>query len=349
MNLRQLLWARRARSLYKHRKLTAVPTNLGVCMTNQCNIRCKYCMRQQFKPPEGKITLDMMKSLLKRMPYIRGVCIMGLCEPLLNDELPDIIRWLKDEGHYGVSLTTNGTVTINDDILDALTRVDDFVISIDTADEETFRYLRGGAQLEKVMSSFKRVVEYKRSHNLGRKDNPPMHINAVITRKNLDQMPDLFKMLEPYASDLTYLMVDPVSRPDYQTFEAPLMLTKEDLDKELGKYKEVAKKSPLNIIGFDYMLEPSYDWGNCYLAWDGMFIEPNGDAYFCYDYDYVLGNVFKEDPLKVWNSPRAREFRQKLLTSEPPLGQCHCCNFARGGWQPEGVYLEQKKDKRDTT
>jgi radical SAM protein with 4Fe4S-binding SPASM domain len=178
-------------------------------------------------------------------------------------------------------------------------------------------------------------------------DNPPIHINAVITRNNVHQLPALIKMLEPYAADLTYLMVDPVSRPDYQTFEEPLMLTKEDLDKELEKHKKVAKQSPLNIIGFDYMLEPSCDWGNCYLAWDGMFIEPNGDAYFCYDYDYVLGNVFKEDPLKVWNSTRAQEFRRKLLSSDPPLGQCHYCNFARGGWQPEGDYSRQKLDKKD--
>lgn len=347
MNLRQLYWARRARSLYRHRKLTAVPTNLGVCMTNMCNIRCKYCMRQQFKPPEGKITLDILKSLLKRMPYIRGVCIMGLCEPLLNDELPKIIRWLKDDGHYGVSLTTNGTVSIDDEMLDALTRVSDFVISIDTADEQTFRYLRGGAELRKVMANLIRIIEYKRAHNLRRMDNPPIHINSVITRKNLDQLSDLIKMLEPYAADLTYLMVDPVSRPDYQTFEEPLMLTKEDLDKELDKHKKTAKQSPLNIIGFDYMLEPSYNWGNCYLAWDGMFIEPNGDAYFCYNYEYVLGNVFKEDPLKVWNSPLAMEFRRKLLSSDPPLEQCHSCNFARGAWQPEGDYSRQKLDKKD--
>lgn len=322
---------------------------MGVCVTNMCNIRCKYCMRQQFKPPEGKITLSMLQSLLKKMPYIRGVCIMGLCEPLLNDELANILRWLHDEGHYGISLTTNGMVTIDDNILDALTRVGDFVISMDTADEETFRYLRGGAELKKVMGSLVRVIEYKRAHNLGRMDNPPIHINAVITRNNLHQLPDLFKMLEPYAADLTYLMVDPVSRPDYQTFEAPLMLTKEELDKELEKYKKVAKQSPLNIIGFDYMLEPSCNWGDCYMAWDGMFIEPNGDAYFCYNYDYVIGNVFKEDPLKVWNSTRAQEFRRKLLSSEPPLGQCHSCNFARGGWQPEGDYSRQKLDKKDVT
>lgn len=305
-------------------------------------------MREKFKPPEGKITLDILKSLLRRMPYVTGVCIMGLCEPLLNNELADILRWLKDEGHYSISLTTNGTVTISDDMLDALTRVDTFVISIDTADEETFQYLRG-AQLKKVVGSLEKVISYKQQHKLGRTDNPPIYINAVITRKNFHQMPGLIEMLEAYASDLTYLQVDPISRPDYQTFEAPLMLTKEELGREIETYRKVAKQSPLNVIGFDYMLQPSYNWRNCYLTWDGMFIQPNGDANFCYNYEYVIGNVFREDPLKVWNSQKAKDFRRKLLSSEPPIAQCRSCNFARGGWQPEGDYAEQRLNKKDVT
>jgi radical SAM protein with 4Fe4S-binding SPASM domain len=306
-------------------------------------------MRQQFKPPAGKITLSMLQSLLKKMPYIRGICIMGLCEPLLNDELPDILRWLQDEGHYGISLTTNGMVTINDDMLDALTRVGTLVFSIDTADEETFKYLRGGAELKKVMGNLIRVIEYKHAHNLDRMNNPPIYINAVMTRRNFAQVPRLIEMLEPYAADLTYLMLDPVSRPDYQRFESPLMLAKEEIGADLERFRRIAKESPLNTLGLDYMLEGSSNWGNCYMAWDGMFIEPNGDAYFCYNYDYVIGNVFKEDPLQVWNSSRAQEFRQKLLSSNPPLEQCHSCNFARSGWQPEGDYARQKLNRKDIT
>ena len=150
-------------------------------------------------------------------------------------------------------------------------------------------------------------------------------------------------MLEPYADDLAFLMIDPVSRPDYSP-ETPLVLDPErdELLEYRGKYAEAAKQSKLNVAGFDWLLEPSYEWEGCALAWQNIWIQPNGDTYFCYNYSYVLGNVFDSDPLEIWNNPKARAFRSALRTQHPPLKQCHCCNFARLGWQVGGVYIRTK-------
>jgi len=304
-------------------------------------------MREKYKPPQGMLKLEQIKALLKKMPYINGVCIMGLCEPFLNPETPNVLRWLKDEGKYSISITTNGMVDLNEDKLDALLRANDMVFSIDTSEPETFKYLRGGADLKRVTSNMERLIKYKKDRGMKKMDNPPIHINAVVTSKNFHQIPDLIKMLGAYADDLKYLMVDPVTRPDYQEFEEPLMLQREEFDKHIEEYRELAKKSPLKIVGFDYMLKESRNWRDCHLTWDGMFVQPNGDAYFCYDYEYVIGNVFKDDPLKVWNSDGAKEFRKRLLTDDPPLKQCHCCDFARPGWQVEGAYTRGHQDVGD--
>lgn len=313
-------------------------------MTDKCNLNCPYCMRGQFTPPNGRFTLEKMKSLLKRMPYINGVCIMGLCEPFLNPDTPEIVRWLKDEGNYSLSLTTNGMVPLTSDMLECLLRVDDFVFSIDSADETTFKFLRGGADLKTVVGNMERLIRYKMSLGLGRMDNPPIHINAVITSRNFHQIPDLIRMLENYAADLTYLMIDPVTRPDYQSFEQPFVLQK-DFEQYVPEYRRIAERSPLQVVGFDWMFAESIGWRDCCLAWNAMFLEPNGDVYFCYHYDYVLGNVFEEDPLKIWNNSLATSFRKNLRLATPPLKQCRSCNFARKGWQPEvGTYLKRAED-----
>jgi len=307
-------------------------------------------MRENFTPPEGRITLDNFKSLMPTMPSINGVCIMGLCEPFMNPEAPDILRWLKDEKEYSLSFTTNGMVYLNNNRLDCLTRVSDMVISIDSPDPKTFNFLRGGADLEKVMTSMVRVLDYKRDHGLGRFDDPPMHINSVITSRNFDEIPELIAMLEPYADELTYLMVDPVSRPDYSTLEEPLMLQsmeKEGYDRKLKEFRKLAVQSPLQIIGLDYMLATSDAWRDCVLSWTSPFLEPNGDVYFCYAYRGVLGNVFNERLMRIWNTPDAMAFRAKLLTDDPPLNQCRSCNFARSGWQPDGYYSKEHKDMGD--
>jgi organic radical activating enzyme len=195
------LWKDIAYVLMRTHSEYAVPTALGLCLDHRCNIDCVYCMRQSFKPEAGYMTLENVKNLIKRMPYIWSVTIQGLCEPFLNPETPAIIRWLKSQG-YHISFTTNGMVSLTGERLDCLRDVDDFVISIDTSDPETFKYLRGGAKLDVVMQNLKRVVEMKRQLGLSKNDNPPFHINAVITTMNFHQIPDLMGMLEPYEDQI---------------------------------------------------------------------------------------------------------------------------------------------------
>ena len=345
--IKRKYWRRRADKLWRDRSLKAVPTGIGICVTDKCNLGCRYCMRSTFKPPKGEFTVEKVKLLLDRMPYVNSVCIMGLAEPLLNPHIADIVRYIKDERGMKVFMTTNGMVPIDDDIMDCLTRVDDFVISIDTFDDETQKFLRPGTSLPVMMGQLMQVLKFKRERGLGVEDNPPIHINAVITRQNFHQTPGLIRMLEPFADELTYLMVDPVTRPDYQDFEEPLMVDRKVFEEYIDKYKKIAKESPLKVVGFDWMFQPSYHWGNCSGSWSAPFVQPNGDMYFCYDYSNVLGNVFEEDPLKVWNSEKAQEFRRRLLSDDPPLKQCRSCNFARDGWQEGGDYIEQGKVKED--
>lgn len=300
-------------------------------------------MRETFKPEAGPMTLENIKQLLKRMPYISTITIQGLCEPYLNEETPEIIKWLKEEG-YHISFTTNGMVPLTGDRLTCLRYVDDFVISIDTSNPDTFTYLRGGAKLETVIGNLVRVVEMKRSLGLSKHDNPPMHINAVITSLNFYQIPDLIKMLEEYEDQITYIMVDPVSRPDYSVLESPLAVKHDEaFEKQIEEYKEFVKQAKLPVVGLDYMLVPSYNWRDCPMAPLNLWIEPNGDIYNCYDFEHVLGNVFKENPLSAFNSKKARVFRKQLLTDKPPLQQCYSCNFARDGWQLHGGYLDRSR------
>jgi len=320
----------------------AIPTQIGLCISSKCNIKCPYCMRESFTPHGEDIDLVALKKILHHSPSISGVCIMGLCEPLLNKNLVRLINYLA-KNKYSISLTTNGTIDFSEEILESFKKISDFVISIDTTNPESFKILRGGAEFKKVWGGLSKVIEFKRRNGLKRLDNPPIHINAVITKKNFNEIEQLIKDLEEYKDDLNYLMVDPVSRPDYSK-EMSLFLSKQELEKKVPILRKIAKKSALKVVGFDYMLEPSKNWKECNLSWYSPFIEPNGDVYFCYDYKNILGNVFEDTLIKIWNTKKAREFRAELMTQSPPLKQCEYCNFARGGWQKDGAYNKRHED-----
>ena len=300
-------------------------------------------MRQSFKPKAGYMTLENVQNLIRRMPYLWNIVIQGLCEPFLNPECPEIIEWLESRD-YHISFTTNGMVSLTGKRLDCLRHIDDFVISIDTSDSETFTYLRGGDKLSVVMQNLERVVEMKRGLGLSKHDNPPFHVNAVITSMNFHQIPGLIKMLEPYEDQITYIMVDPVSRPDYSNFD-PLAIKHDAIfEVKREELKQFVKHSKIPVVGLDYMLEPSRNWKDCPMAWGDLWIEPNGDIYNCYGFDYTIGNVFRNSPLLAFNSEKQREFRKRLLTSDPPLKQCHSCNFAREGWQLHGGYITRSRE-----
>ncbi|MFA5132916.1 MAG: radical SAM protein [Candidatus Paceibacterota bacterium] len=336
-------WSTLALLLYKRQSQWAVPTSLGVCLTDRCNIKCTYCMRETFKPPSGELDLDDIQVMLRNAPTVTGVCIMGLCEPYCNPNTSRIIKWLKDEGHYSISFTTNCTIPFTPVKLDALRRVDDMAVSIDSADPVVFRELRG-TSLDTVMTHLTDIIRYKRVLKLTATDSPPIHINAVITQRNWSGIPDLIKMFEPYANDLTYLMLDPCTRPDYSKAD---VFTSTEKPSNFDDFKHLAKLSPLKVIGFDYMFQPSSEWSTCSMSWLGPFVQPNGDVYPCYGYRTVVGNIYRESLLHAWNSPLIREFRRSLQTPYPPLVQCRFCNFARPKWQVGGAYnkLHEDQDK----
>ena len=86
------------------------------------------------------------------------------------------------------------------------------------------------------------------------------------------------------------------------------------LSEEMSK---LAKASPLQVIGFDWLFKPSFNYKDCSHTWYSIFVQANGDITFCYNYKNVLGNAFKENPLRVWNNSYGRAFRKSLKKDVP--------------------------------
>ena len=79
--------------------------------TAGCNFRCPFCHNASLVvdiPPQGDVTEEKFFSFLKkRQGILDGVCVTG-GEPLLQPEIEDFIRKIKELG-YAVKLDTNGS------------------------------------------------------------------------------------------------------------------------------------------------------------------------------------------------------------------------------------------------
>src|SRR5690349_23701466 len=88
--------------------LATPPRELHIETTNRCNLACKTCPQQWGMPEDSAdLTLETVNGILDQTPGVQRVVLHGIGEPLLNKELPAIVRAVKARGAYAL-FNTNG-------------------------------------------------------------------------------------------------------------------------------------------------------------------------------------------------------------------------------------------------
>jgi cyclic pyranopterin phosphate synthase len=139
---------------------------IRISITDRCNLRCVYCM-----PPEG-ISWMPHRSILSYEELLRLCRIFAQLgmkkvkitggEPLVRGGLAHYIAGLKAiPGIEKVTLTTNGVLL--EEQLEGLVAagLDGVNISLDSADEETFREITRFSGAEKVLRGLQKALTYE--------------------------------------------------------------------------------------------------------------------------------------------------------------------------------------------
>lgn len=161
---------------------------LRISITDQCNLRCRYCMPEQdgISSPCRLMTFGEILAAARAAARlgIRSVKITG-GEPLCRPGCPDLIGRLKEiPGIRQITMTTNGLLVSRylDELLDA--GLDGINISLDTLNEEQFRQItRLNFPLSQVLEAIKRCSE-----------KLPTKINAVLLPETEDQLIPLARL-----------------------------------------------------------------------------------------------------------------------------------------------------------
>lgn len=153
-----------------------VPLQLDLFAVDVCNLKCPMCPRQNFDPGKGYMPFDLVKKILDQATEhgLLAFNFGGLGEPTLHPQVLDIIRYAKDKGVVDVNMHTNGTrlsPEFNRKFLDS--GLDRIIISLDSADKETYEKIRVGAQFDKVCTAVEDLVRQRNAHPTSR-----MHIKA---------------------------------------------------------------------------------------------------------------------------------------------------------------------------
>src|SRR6202035_448929 len=128
-----------------------LPRSIYIEPTSRCNEFCQQCPRTLLSREDDRdLSFDKFRYIVDQFPVLERVVLHGLGEPLLNKELPRMVRYLKDRGSY-VLFNSNG-IALNASRGQALidAGLDEYRLSMDGSTREMYAHVRGVDAFDKI-------------------------------------------------------------------------------------------------------------------------------------------------------------------------------------------------------
>jgi MoaA/NifB/PqqE/SkfB family radical SAM enzyme len=322
--------------------LSTLPRSLYIEPTSRCNELCQQCPRTLLSREEDRdLTFDQFRFIVDQFPVLERVVLHGLGEPLLNQDLPRMVRYLKDRGTY-VLFNSNG-ILLNamrgQALIDA--GLDEYRLSMDASTRETYARVRGADAFDKIWRNIQAFVREQKEQNANK---PAISLWFTAMRENLHELPRLIHLAsehgipEVYMQRLVYFEKG-LAASQQSLFhratpeELDLIRQCEQICAERGIiFKAAGTATPLQSIARDFGERP---WSGCRRPYTLTYITSSGNVLSCcfapfghksareYHEERVLGNVFQEPIERIWLGERYNAFRQAFESNTPAK---HCAN-----------------------
>ncbi|MFA5275761.1 MAG: radical SAM protein, partial [Candidatus Omnitrophota bacterium] len=311
----------RSRPQLNHNKGKNIPKPNHVHMrfTSRCNLHCRHCDIWKLKPVKSReLPVADWKKCIDKLHAWLGSYLVDLAggEILLYPGAVELIRYCAERGGQ-VNLTTNGTL-IDEAMAEKLghSGITCINISIDGL-ANTHAYIRDRkeifAQLEK---SIRNLAQYKTI--------PHIAISTVINKYNLEELPELIRLPEKWGiSSITFQALDNNFGAKYRpgwfarnefwpTDKAKIEQTFDFLIKEVKSHMWIYISVDQLLAMKDYYLNPeTATKGKCATGNNNFIIDEYGHVHLCWNMPAV-GNLVKNDPERIWNSPQASRMRKNI-------------------------------------
>ncbi len=317
-----------------------LPRSLYVETTSRCNSLCETCILT-FGGREAPKDLAFaeFRRIVDQFPVLERVVLHGIGEPLLNRELPAMIRHAKARG--AEVLFNSNAITLTSRWHDALVDagLDELRVSLDGSTRETYRRVRGVDALRKVVANLEAFAAYRRARGVG---HPKVSLWFTGMRENLHELPGLVPLAVRagaagiHLQRLVYnglgLAVEAQSLFGRLTPEQSQLIRETELAATragIGFSASGATTPEVSLTPHGASTRP---WSHCRRPWILVYVTVHGNVLPCcispwvaepYE-GIVLGNLLEQTLEAIWWGPRYEAFRGALLTEAPPQ-PCRGC------------------------
>ncbi|MDD5628286.1 MAG: radical SAM protein [Elusimicrobia bacterium] len=322
--------------------------------SSRCNLACRTCIRQTWSEPQGDMSPEVFRKLLKdlrRFPSLESIMLGGFGEPAVHPGLLSMVADLKALG-LRVEMVSNGT-RLDEAMGRGLLRagLDRLWISLDGTEAETFEQVRKGARFKDVVRNVKRLREPGR----GGAGGIAIGIAFVVTRKNLGDLKAVGAMARKIGADrVSVSNVIPYSLEmelqmacNFAVTLGTLAATSDKVDIDLPRLdavestKEVlwqllAGGEGLSLMGTQVgarVDECRFIRERCAcVRWDGKVAPCMGLMHAHSTFfqrsrrevqAYSPGDVTRQSLWEVWNGADYAAFREKVAAFD--FSPCHVC------------------------
>jgi cyclic pyranopterin phosphate synthase len=206
-----------------------VHRNLRVSLTDRCNLRCTYCMPNDFAawlPSEHQLTTDELVRVIE-IAVSEGINEVRLTggEPLLRPDIVEIVSRINAITNAPtLTMTTNALTLakVAQPLVDAgLTRIN---ISLDTLDRDRFKLMTHRDRIDDVFAGIKAAQAAGIN---------PIKINAVLLKGvNADEAPALLEWA--LANNLALRFIEQMPLDAGGIWERSSLVTADDIYADLS-------------------------------------------------------------------------------------------------------------------
>ena len=269
-----------------------------------CQLRCPACpvgLAFGNKCAEVYMSMDLWERVLSQIKdsaWVVQFYFQG--EPLLNKDLPLMIREAHDAGLYTIVSTNAQAMT--PELAQALVAagLDRIIISMDGLTQETYAAYRVGGSLDQCKAALRWLQEAKSA-------GLTIELQVLRLRSNEHEWRAFRKEYKTLGADR--LVFKTAQLYDYRHGH-PLMPS----EPRYRRYEQHAD-------GLWYRKPLSK---GCFRVWSGVVIAANGDVLpCCYDKDHAhaYGNLRTASLRDLFSGPKAQAFRAQALLQTPQICQ----------------------------
>lgn len=137
-------------------KQEKVPVHLDLEITTYCQLECDFCPRTTLGLKGAHMDLNMAKAIIREFAEKGGCSVkfVYLGEPTLYPHLISLITYAKAAGILEIIVATNGN-SISSRLAELMVGqgLDYIIFSVDSCHPNTYKRIRKGGNLDKVMKS----------------------------------------------------------------------------------------------------------------------------------------------------------------------------------------------------